>query len=163
MTITNGGFVGIGTTNPSRSLSIHTTGTPGINMKDNDAGSGEWFIHVDANQLRFFDEAINCAKSGVADAIVTGPIHKTSWKLAGCRFAGHTDKIASDLDVKRYTMAFVGGGLRVHRLPAQWLADLALRDHAEQRLGSRHPELGPPSHPPLDPWHRRRWRILLRF
>jgi len=63
--------------------------------------------------LRFFDEAIACVKSGVADAVVTGPIHKTSWKLAGCRFAGHTDKLASDLEVKRYTMAFVGGGLRV--------------------------------------------------
>lgn len=63
--------------------------------------------------LRFFDESIACAKSGVADAIVTGPIHKTSWKLAGCRFAGHTDKLAWDLGVKRYTMAFVGGGLRV--------------------------------------------------
>ncbi len=63
--------------------------------------------------LRFFEEAIALAKSGVADAIVTGPIHKTSWKLSGCRFAGHTDKLASDLSAKRYTMAFVGGGLRV--------------------------------------------------
>jgi len=63
--------------------------------------------------LRFFDEAIALAKSGEADAIVTGPIHKTSWKLAGCRFAGHTDKLAADLGVKRYTMAFFGGGLRI--------------------------------------------------
>ncbi len=63
--------------------------------------------------LRFFDHAIESAGSGAIDAIVTGPIHKVSWKLAGCRFAGHTDKIADAFHVKRYTMTFVGGGLRV--------------------------------------------------
>lgn len=63
--------------------------------------------------LHFFDEAIEAARSGTIDAIVTGPIHKTSWRMAGCRFPGHTEKIADAFNTKRYTMAFVGGGLRV--------------------------------------------------
>jgi 4-hydroxythreonine-4-phosphate dehydrogenase len=63
--------------------------------------------------LRFVDEAIEAAKSGVIDAIVTGPIHKVSWKLAGCRFPGHTEKIADAFNTKRFTMAFVGGDLRL--------------------------------------------------
>ncbi len=63
--------------------------------------------------LRFFDEAIAAAKSGAIDALVTGPINKTSWKLAGCRYPGHTDKLADDLAARRYTMAFIGGGLRI--------------------------------------------------
>ncbi len=63
--------------------------------------------------LHFFDEAIEAARTGVIDAIVTAPIHKTSWRMAGCRHPGHTEKIADACHVKRYTMAFVGGGLRV--------------------------------------------------
>jgi 4-hydroxythreonine-4-phosphate dehydrogenase len=63
--------------------------------------------------LRFLDEAIDAAKRGVIHAIVTAPIHKTSWKLADCRFPGHTEKLADAFDTKRFTMAFVGGGLRV--------------------------------------------------
>ena len=63
--------------------------------------------------LAFLDEAIAAARSGGIDAIGTGPIHKGSWKLAGCRFPGHTEKIADALNCKRCTMTFVGGGLRV--------------------------------------------------
>ena len=44
-------------------------------------------------------------------AIVTAPINKKSWKLARCRFPGHTEKLADALGVKRFTMAFMGGGL----------------------------------------------------
>ncbi len=63
--------------------------------------------------LRFFDAAINAARAGALNAVVTGPIHKISWKLAGCRFAGHTDLLGDAFNTKRYTMAFVGGGLRI--------------------------------------------------
>ena len=63
--------------------------------------------------LRLLDEAIEAARRGIISAIVTAPIHKTSWKLAGCRFPGHTEKLADALHTKRYTMAFIGGGLRI--------------------------------------------------
>ncbi|MGB2986909.1 MAG: 4-hydroxythreonine-4-phosphate dehydrogenase PdxA [Phycisphaerae bacterium] len=63
--------------------------------------------------LRLLDAAVEAAHSGTINAIVTAPIHKGSWKLSGCRFPGHTEKLADAFDTKRYTMAFVGGGLRI--------------------------------------------------
>lgn len=63
--------------------------------------------------LRYVDEAIATANEGVLNAIVTGPIHKGSWKLAGCRFPGHTEKFADAFNTKRFTMAFVGGDIRL--------------------------------------------------
>lgn len=63
--------------------------------------------------LAFLDQAIHAAKDGQLSALVTAPIHKESWKLAGSRFPGHTEKLADACDAKRVTMAFVGGGLVV--------------------------------------------------
>ncbi len=63
--------------------------------------------------LRFFEEAIETARRGTIGAIITAPIHKTSWRLAGCRFPGHTEKLADAFKTKRVTMAFIGGGLRI--------------------------------------------------
>lgn len=63
--------------------------------------------------LRFFDAAIEAARHGQIDAIVTGPIHKVSWQLAGAKFPGHTEKLAEGFGTRRYAMAFVGGGLRL--------------------------------------------------
>ncbi|MGB0716961.1 MAG: 4-hydroxythreonine-4-phosphate dehydrogenase PdxA, partial [Phycisphaerae bacterium] len=66
-----------------------------------------------AASLAFVDAAIEAAKGGAIDAIATAPIHKTSWKLAGCRFPGHTEKLADACKCNRFAMAFVGGGLRI--------------------------------------------------
>lgn len=63
--------------------------------------------------LRFVDEAVEAARAGRVDAIVTGPIHKTSWQLAGYRRPGHTEKIADAFGVEHPTMMFAAGELRV--------------------------------------------------
>ena len=63
--------------------------------------------------LRFVDVAVEAVRARKLDAVVTGPIHKTSWQLAGCRFPGHTEKLADACETKRVTMAFVGGGMRL--------------------------------------------------
>ena len=83
-----------------------------------ECADGSWSLAcptVDGGRasLRFFDEAIQAAAGEVIDAIVTGPIHKTSWRMAGCRFPGHTEKIAAAFKVKRFTMTFVADDLRV--------------------------------------------------
>lgn len=41
--------------------------------------------------FRCFQEAVDAAENGELDAIVTAPISKQSWHLAGIPFAGHTD------------------------------------------------------------------------
>jgi len=63
--------------------------------------------------LRFLEEAILDARSGRIDALVTGPINKTAWQMAGCKFAGHTELLARRFNTRRVTMMFVGGPLRV--------------------------------------------------
>ncbi len=63
--------------------------------------------------LRFVDEAIEAARHGFAHAIVTGPIHKISWKMAGCRFPGHTEKLADAFKSPRVTMMFAAADLKV--------------------------------------------------
>ena len=42
---------------------------------------------------RSFEAALDLAKKGVCDAIVTLPIHKKAWELAGVRYRGHTQML----------------------------------------------------------------------
>lgn len=63
--------------------------------------------------MRFLDEAIADCRAARLDALVTGPINKTAWQLAGCKFAGHTDLLAKRFNNRRVTMMFVGGPLKV--------------------------------------------------
>ena len=63
--------------------------------------------------LRFLQEATAAAIAGRIDAIVTGPIHKLSWRMAGCKMPGHTEWLAEACATRRVTMAFVAGTLRV--------------------------------------------------
>jgi len=65
------------------------------------------------SSLRFCLDAIDAARAGLVDAIVTGPINKTSWKLAGAPWPGHTELLASRCKSKRKAMMFVAGPLRV--------------------------------------------------
>jgi 4-hydroxythreonine-4-phosphate dehydrogenase len=63
--------------------------------------------------FRFVEEGIRALKEGRIDALVTAPICKESWRLAGRRFPGHTELLAQRFDNRRVTMAFVTPGLRV--------------------------------------------------
>jgi len=50
------------------------------------------------------DAAIAEATAGRVAAIVTAPIHKEAWSLAGVRFAGHTEYLAAMTGARRYCM-----------------------------------------------------------
>ncbi len=63
--------------------------------------------------LRFCLDAIEAAKSGIIDAIVTAPISKTSWKLAGAKWPGHTEMIAEQCKSPRKVMMFIAGPLKL--------------------------------------------------
>ncbi len=63
--------------------------------------------------LRFVDAATQAAIDGRIDAMVTGPIHKISWQMAGCRFPGHTERLADACRTRRVTMMFAGGGMHL--------------------------------------------------
>jgi 4-hydroxythreonine-4-phosphate dehydrogenase len=63
--------------------------------------------------VRFCLDAIEAAKAGIIDAIVTGPISKASWKLAGAKWPGHTEMLADKCKSPRKAMMFVAGPLKV--------------------------------------------------
>lgn len=63
--------------------------------------------------MKFLEAAIAAGKNGFLEAIVTGPICKESWFMAGHRFPGHTEKLAHAFGVPHVAMMFVGGPLRV--------------------------------------------------
>jgi 4-hydroxythreonine-4-phosphate dehydrogenase len=57
--------------------------------------------------MQFVTDAINAALRHKVDAIVTAPICKESWKLAGFdRWPGHTELLAEKTKAKRFAMMF---------------------------------------------------------
>lgn len=63
--------------------------------------------------MRFCLDAIDAAQKGFVDAVVTAPIAKESWKLAGYNYPGHTELFAQRTGARRYNMMFTGGPFRV--------------------------------------------------
>jgi 4-hydroxythreonine-4-phosphate dehydrogenase len=65
------------------------------------------------SSYRFCIDAIDAAKDGLIDAVVTAPISKTSWKMAGVKWPGHTELLANRCSSKRKAMMFVAGPLKI--------------------------------------------------
>src|SRR5438045_9371131 len=63
--------------------------------------------------MRFCVDAIEAAKRRIVDAVVTAPIAKESWKLAGYHWPGHTELFAARTSAKRHAMMFAGGPFKV--------------------------------------------------
>ena len=63
--------------------------------------------------LAFCLDAIEAAKAGIIDAVVTGPINKQSWKMAGAKWPGHTELLADKCKSSRKAMMFVAGPLKL--------------------------------------------------
>jgi 4-phospho-D-threonate 3-dehydrogenase / 4-phospho-D-erythronate 3-dehydrogenase len=57
--------------------------------------------------MKFVLDAVEAARRRQIDAIVTAPICKESWKMAGyTRWPGHTELLAEKTNAKRYAMMF---------------------------------------------------------
>lgn len=69
------------------------------------------------SSLAFIDDAIAATGRPIEDAgidaVVTAPICKESWHLAGCKFPGHTELFAQRTRTKKVVMAFESPKLRV--------------------------------------------------
>lgn len=63
--------------------------------------------------IRFCLDAIDAAQAGIIDAVVTAPISKTSWKLAGAPWPGHTEMLADRCKSPRKAMMFIAGPLKI--------------------------------------------------
>ncbi|MEM6392720.1 MAG: 4-hydroxythreonine-4-phosphate dehydrogenase PdxA [Planctomycetota bacterium] len=110
--------------------------------------------------LRFLDDAIAAARRPIEDngidAIVTAPICKASWALAGFdRYPGHTELLAARTRAKRVVMMFDAPQIRVAlatvHLPLMDVRNVLtigkvfdaidLGGHACRSLGIRHPKI----------------------
>ena len=64
--------------------------------------------------MAFCESAIAAAQNGTIDAIVTAPISKTSWKMAGYnKYPGHTELLADKCRSRNVAMMFITPKLRV--------------------------------------------------
>jgi 4-hydroxythreonine-4-phosphate dehydrogenase len=63
--------------------------------------------------MKFCLDAIEAARSGLVDAVVTAPIAKQSWHIAGFNYPGHTELFAERTGTRNYAMMFSGGPLKV--------------------------------------------------
>lgn len=75
---------------------------------------------------RCVEAAVRLVLAGEADALVTAPISKKAWEMAGLRYLGHTEALADLTGTKEYAMTFFAGRLRV----ALVTAHLPLREVA---------------------------------
>jgi len=62
---------------------------------------------------RCIEKAVEMAMQGEIDAVVTAPIHKESFQLAGYDFPGHTEFLAHLTGAEKYTMMLAHDNLRV--------------------------------------------------
>jgi 4-hydroxythreonine-4-phosphate dehydrogenase len=111
--------------------------------------------------FQFVEDAIADAKREAsdplhADAIVTAPISKKSWAMAGrARWPGHTELLATRFKAKRHAMMFISPRLRVilatHHIPLNDIRNaltigriyepIDLGHHALQELGIERPRI----------------------
>ncbi|MCM8762030.1 MAG: 4-hydroxythreonine-4-phosphate dehydrogenase PdxA, partial [Candidatus Omnitrophica bacterium] len=61
----------------------------------------------------YVERAIQLWEGGQIDGLLTLPISKKSWHLAGFRYAGHTELLAERLQCKKYAMVMVAGNIKV--------------------------------------------------
>jgi len=90
-------------------LNIYNTGV--ITGKDFPAGEDS-AICGKASFL-YVEKAIELWKKKEIDGLVTLPISKKAWHLAGFRYSGHTELLADRLKAKSYAMLMLAESLRV--------------------------------------------------
>ena len=65
------------------------------------------------SSMHFCRDAIEAAKDGIIDAVVTAPISKTSWHQADIPWTGYTEMLADLCKSPRKVMMFVAGPLKL--------------------------------------------------
>jgi len=86
--------------------------SPGI-IKNRNFPTGKDFGITGNASFLYVSQAIDLWKSGILDALVTLPISKNAWHMAGHRYSGHTELLAERLDVKKYAMIMAAGRVTV--------------------------------------------------
>ena len=70
-------------------------------------------IETGAASVRFIQKAVELARLGCIDGMVTAPINKEAINMAGCHFPGHTELLADLTGAQESGMMIIGGPLRI--------------------------------------------------
>lgn len=104
---------------------LETTRSHGVTLVDYEPGGRPFSLPKGPSKaggelsFRFVEDAIAMARRPAGDplgvdGIVTGPISKEAWSLAGRgKYPGHTELLATRFQAKRHAMMFVSDHLRV--------------------------------------------------
>ena len=106
--------------------------------------------------IEYIFKAIELAKEGKVDAVVTGPIHKKAINAAGYHYAGHTEIFAEKTNTKDYAMMLADGDMRVIHVSThvslrhacelvkkdRVLTVIRLANKALKKLGFEEPRIG---------------------
>ena len=106
--------------------------------------------------IEYILKGVSLAKKNLIDALVTCPITKTAMLLAGSKFHGHTELIASETDTEEYAMMLTGKRLKVVLVTIHIpLAEVSLKldmqsiiktirvthSSLKERFGIKHPKI----------------------
>ena len=102
-------------------LEVTTLGADELSWGRPDAITG-------AASARYLEVALRLIAAGQADGVVTCPINKHSWHLAGYHYPGHTEMLAALTGTECFAMMLAGERLRVVlatiHLPLRQVADI---------------------------------------
>ncbi|MEA1969327.1 MAG: 4-hydroxythreonine-4-phosphate dehydrogenase PdxA [Thermodesulfobacteriota bacterium] len=100
---------------PEKGLYVHglTDIIPLSELTDDSAAPGMPTAETGKAMLVYITKAVDLAMENKIKAIATCPITKTALKMAGSRFHGHTELIASRTGTEKYAMMLAGERLKV--------------------------------------------------
>jgi 4-hydroxythreonine-4-phosphate dehydrogenase len=84
--------------------------------------------------IRYILAAVEAAKRGLVDAIVTGPISKEAIRLAGYPWPGHTELLAEQFGTSEVAMMLAGGPFRVVLVTIHVALAEAIRSITAERI-----------------------------
>lgn len=86
----------------------------------------------------YLEKALHLARKGIIDTLITAPISKIAWEMAGIRYRGHTEFLRDFFGIKRVIMSFFSEDLKIalftHHIPLRNLFDKLKKDELESFL-----------------------------
>ncbi|MBU1741103.1 MAG: 4-hydroxythreonine-4-phosphate dehydrogenase PdxA [Proteobacteria bacterium] len=84
-----------------------------VEMDPDQVAFGQWSALTGRASAAYFAAAVDLARNGRLDALVTGPIQKEAWAAAGVEATGHTTRLQKLTGVDRVVMMLAGDRLKV--------------------------------------------------
>lgn len=94
---------------------------------------GELSADAGDGSHRFVVEAVDLAKRGLVDGIVTAPLNKAAMHSAGHQFPGHTELLAHEFGVKNFSLVLSAGDLYFFHLTTHVSLRRAIDDVTPER------------------------------